>query len=455
MTRNKRDKTGKLAKLLAMPLTTHRFAPRFFALFAVLSIPAACTIQEADPSTPKNACGGTSNTQVALTISGLPDGVRGSVSVVTTAEQIVVPSSRTFPIPPGEVKFQANVVADSSPIVRKAYKATVTAEKTCDGTNATLKANVTYTLIPSSNKLWAGNQQKDETLLGFASGTLGATGAPAATVAGKVAGGGRAFDRDGNLWVSNGTALERIPAASLGASGAIASDIVITSSAFEGGVPAIDAMAFDSRGNLWLTVKFASKIVQIAAADLTASGARTPAVVLTGYKGPTAIAFDGDGNLFIVGDAGLAKYDRTHLTASSDAAPDATIEAHTPEPTVSTLAGATGLAFDASKNLWVAYGGVLARLEPANLADGARTVTPAVQVTTDVLALPEQLAFDDAGSLWFAYAAGKVAAYKKDQLASSGTKVPSIVLASPNTGYATDVMFYPAPAGSPLFASIK
>lgn len=452
MTGKKRDKRSKLASLMCMHFTTKPFAHTLL-LLAALSIPAACTIQEADPNKTQNACGGNSETAVTVTITGLPDGVPASVVLSVGDTKKTLTASGAVSLPAGEVTVATETVAGTEPIVRKAYKATSTSEKSCSGTNATLKVSVNYTLIPSSNKLWAANQQKDETLLGFASSALGASGAPAATVATKVAGGARAFDKDGNLWVSNGTAVERVPAGALAASGTGASDVVITSAAFEGGVPAVDAMAFDRAGNLWVVVKFASKIVRIDAADLAQSGARTPAVVLSGYKGPSAIAFDGDGNLFVVGDSGLAKFDAAQLGASSAAAPDAVITTQTPSPTVTTLAGATGLAFDANKNLWVVYGSVLARLEPADLADGSRTITPAVQVTTDVLALPEQLAFDDAGSVWFAYSAGKIAAYTKDQLGSSGTKVPNVVLSSANTGYATDLMFFPAAEGLPLYAS--
>jgi hypothetical protein len=110
------------------------------------------------------------------------------------------------------------------------------------------------------------------------------------------------------------------------------------------------------------------------------------------------------------------------------------------------------LAFDAAGNLWVNYDGTLARLDAAGLADtGATTVTPAVQITLDVLSLPQGVAFDEGGGLWLAYTAGKLARLGPTQLTSSGSKAPEIVIASPDFGYATWVGIYPAPAALPLY----
>src|SRR6478672_2544344 len=71
------------------------------------------------------------------------------------------------------------------------------------------------------------------------------------------------------------------------------------------------------------------------------------------------------------------------------AAADLSIEAQTPAPVIGTLSSALGLAFDATKNLWVSYDGVLAKITPAEqAATVTSTITPAVQVSVDVLALP-------------------------------------------------------------------
>ena len=42
---------------------------------------------------------------------------------------------------------------------------------------------------------------------------------------------------------------------------------------------------------------------------------------------------------------------------------------------------------------------------------GALTMTPPVQLETDVAALPEGIAFDEQGGLWFAYKSGQFARF--------------------------------------------
>jgi hypothetical protein len=103
----------------------------------------------------------------------------------------------------------------------------------------------------------------------------------------------------------------------------------------------------------------------------------------------------------------------------------------------------------------VNYNGTLVRLEAASLANGTSTITPAVQITTDVLSLPELLAFDEAGSLWFAFGQGKIARFGQDQLTASGSKAPAVILSSADIGSANQVAFYPAPAALPLYSALE
>jgi streptogramin lyase len=111
-----------------------------------------------------------------------------------------------------------------------------------------------------------------------------------------------------------------------------------------------------------------------------------------------------------------------------------------------------GLAFDAAGNLWVNYDGTIASITPAQQAGtGTHTITPAIQITTDVLTLPVGIAFDQDGGLWFAHEAGKFARLDAAQLTASGSVAPAIVITSPDVGSATWFAMYPAPPGTPLY----
>jgi sugar lactone lactonase YvrE len=320
----------------------------------------------------------------------------------------------------------------------------------------TTTAAVTYTAISTSHRLWVGNSGAS-TLLGYDPAGLAASGAPAATVATDTNGSdGFTFDRAGNLWVLGGTTsdapLARYPAAMFATSGAKSSDVIIDSPAFAGGVPGPKVVAFDDAGNLWVSVVWASKVVRFTPAQLAASGSPTPAVEIGGIAGPSGIAFDAAGNMFVAatGDDAIIRVDHSHLATSGSTA-DLTLSAMTPPPVIGSLAAPTGLAFDVTGGLWVDFGGTLARLTPADLAGtGSKMVTPAVQITLDVLALSEGIAFDEGGGLWVASSAGKFVCLAPTQLAVSGSVAPQVTISSADVGYAGWFAIYPAPAATPL-----
>ena len=91
---------------------------------------------------------------------------------------------------------------------------------------------------------------------------------------------------------------------------------------------------------------------------------------------------------------------------------------------------------------------------PASIltATGTMTVTPPVQLETDVTALPEGLAFDEQGGLWLAYSAGRFARFAAGQLIGQGPATPSTIITSSDIGGGTAGWFaiYPAPAFTPL-----
>ena len=70
------------------------------------------------------------------------------------------------------------------------------------------------------------------------------------------------------------------------------------------------------------------------------------------------------------------------------------------------------------------------------------------------LTLPVGIAFDQDGGLWLAYAAGKFARFDPTQLARRASVAPSIIISSPDVGYAAWFAMYPAPPFTPLYHKV-
>ncbi len=403
---------------------------------------------------PTGECATSSTGSLVVTINGLPSGVNAKVTITKGSDSQTVAATQTLPIPSGDYTVTADIVGDTDALVRHAYAGAVSvaSASVCDG--KTSNVDVTYTLIPTSHHLWWGNQNATNATLGYDAADLGATGAPVAGIEANTEGGlAGAFDHDGNLYVIDGVSksVKVYLAATLAASGTKTPDRELTSDAFSGGVPGPSALAFDAKGNLFVGVTYSKAIVEIDSASVAAGGAVTPMASLTTLPdAPQGLAFDSTGALWVA-SAGSRILKYTGLTGS----PIVTIEAQTPSPVIADLTDPIGLAFDASKNLWVNYDGTFAKLTPADQAING-IVTPTVIVHADVASLPTGIAFDESGGLWFAYSTGKFAALSSAQLGtSSASLAPAVIVTSTSVGSALDPAFYPAPATLSLFSSVK
>jgi sugar lactone lactonase YvrE len=400
--------------------------------------------------------------KVTVAFKGLPAGAAGeAVFRGDGAQDFSVTSGDSHPIKVGTYTVWGARVALSDLLVRTAYTPTTLSQRFCVHGGEALSFTIEYVPIASSGKLWVGNGLGEADMLGYAPSVLGASGAPAATVAAKTVGSdGFTFDNGGGLWVLGGTTADppiaRYAPAMLGTgtSGARTPAIVIRSDIFNGGSPGAKVLAFDRDSNLWVSVVYARKVVRLAASQLAASGSPVPAVELGGIEGPSGLAFDAAGNLFVASGAKkVLRFDKAHL-ASSTSAPDLAIGARSPPPVIGDLPDPQGLAFDKDGNLWVNFGGTLVRLAPADLAGtGTKTLTPAIQIQTDVLALPQGMALDEGGGLWLAYSKGKFGRLAPAQLTASGQVAPSVVITSPDVGYAGWFALYPGATGLPLYHS--
>jgi hypothetical protein len=394
---------------------------------------------------------------LSIRITGTPSG-HGSVSL---AGGSTLTAGNDLSLTAGPQTVTAYLVAEGNQMVRAAYSPVVDVPAPCVRAGQTTIVNVTYSRIASSGALWMGasNTPSGATLLSFVPADLGSSGPSVATVVAKTGGSdGFTFDVFGNAWVIGGTTADppvaRIPAASLGSDGVKTPDVIIDSPSFGNTFPGPTALAFDADGNLWVSIVGEDKVVKIAGSALDTPGVSSPvaAVEEGGISAPQGIAFDGVGNLWVAagGASTVVRINAAHL-ASSGTGADLTITAQSPGPVFGTLASPIGLAFDADGNLWVGYEDRFARLTPADQAgSGTKTITPSVQIAPDVQSLPLGMAFDELGGLWFADVSGHFACFSDSQLASSGTKTPQLIISSADLGYAGWFALYPAPAFTPL-----
>jgi streptogramin lyase len=419
-----------------------------------------------DMGSDAGACAPGGNGSLAITVSGLPAGVAAKVIVHDpTSADVAVDATRTIATSPsGNYALHADVVADSDAIVRTAYAATISESTFCLASSALKSVTVTYAPIGSSHKLWATNQDSDSgQLAAFAAGDLAATGSPAAAVNVKgPAGHHIAFDRDGNMWTMGATTgdpqLVRFAAADLAATGTKTPDRKIDLGI--ACVPALDDLAFDPNGNLWVTSGCNKSVLRLAPADLAADGNVTPAVAIGGLNASAGIAFDAAGNMWIAdsGAARLLRYDAGRLGASTSDPASLSIDAQ--DAGMADLPPGA-LAFDASGDLWsTSFGGnVIYEVTPAELTGtGTKTLTPSVAMTMQVGALLESIAFDEGGGLWLTYSMGKIARISPADLAVStnagAPTTPATITTSADLAYADGLAFFPAPAALPLYARL-
>lgn len=411
-------------------------------------------------TTSGGACATTGEGTVVIEVSGLPDGVAPDVTLSGPRDYNLAEAGPLEGAEAGTYAVTAARVFDDDPIVRTVYDAQVTAPDFClaDGESHTVK--VTYSAIPSSNKLWMPGVDETE-LVAFSSAAIAETGMTDASVGIHTPGSGSvAFDRDGNLWavgpVIGGDKLVRIAAADLGESGTREPDIKIDVPEIEC-YPFINHIAFDGSGNLWLSA-CGDEVHRLAAADLTSSGDKVSDVLLTEVTNNTGIAFDKAGNLWVAGGPTLERFDASRLDISDTDPPDLALTI-TNATDDKTILGADELAFDKAGNLWGIAGSSVFQLAAADLeGTGEQDVTANVSFTMDVLALPATPAFDDGNALWVSLANGTFGKFSPAQLGTSknpGDPVsPAVLITSDSVSAGQPLAFFPAPEGLPLYHSL-
>lgn len=391
---------------------------------------------------------------VIVEVEGLPVGVDADIELTSGGTSRTLTESATLEgETTGTVVVTATRVADADPIVRTVFDPVVTDGSFClaDGDSHTV--TVSYVPIPSSNRLWTSN------LAGFASASLATDGSLRADVIGDAPiGKDVAFDRNGNLWSLGATLAEkmlvRVPAENLASSGMNDFDRELDVPAIEC-LPALKALAFDQKGNLWLGA-CGGNVLELPAASLGHSGDAEASTVISGLDDSADLAFDADGNLWVATGSAILRYDAHRLTASTAEKADLTL---TPRDTMhSRDLGATGLAFDAHGNLWgFDFGSnYVFELAAADLdAQGEATVVSKVSFVLGVLSLLDRGAFDEGGGLWVSYAVDQIARLSPTQLtesAGSGDPVtPDRIVVSRDLDSELRIALFPAPEALPLY----
>lgn len=370
----------------------------------------------------------------------------------------------TLEMPAGPVTVTTARTRGPGTIVGTVYVSAADQAELCVEVGGEAPLHVTVTADPASHRLWVADANGTQ-VLGIGGDDLDETGAPTpgATVSGSFTNpGNMAFSAAGDLWVIDGNEVEVYANAGL-ATGASTPSIVLSGASIDdGSLPGVADLAFDRNDSLWLVHQAGNRIMRFDAADIATSGAPTPAVTISGasLNGPQTMALDLQGNLWVSGDSmSIAKYDAARLGADDSAPADVEVHGQTPEPIVGPLGGATALAFDAAGNLWAAHfgGNVVARYTPRELEDAADpeaeepgVITPVIQVTVPVDILLDDIAIDEEDGVWLTGAAGQVARLSPDQLRRSGSATPATILTPAGLAYASGLVFYPGPSGTPI-----
>jgi sugar lactone lactonase YvrE len=209
---------------------------------------------------------------------------------------------------------------------------------------------------------------------------------------------GIAVDAGGSVWVTNYTAsaIAEFTPSQFSNPESPTPAAAVTLSATSGSLSGPAGLAFDANGNLWVANAISNTVVQFTASQLAASGSPTPAATLGATSGsldrPFALAFDARGNLWVANAnaSTVVEFTATQLAASGSPTPAVTLSAAN-----GSLSSPSGLAFDASGDLWVAndISGTVVEFGASQLA-ASGAPAPIVTLSGSALSGLHRLAFD-------------------------------------------------------------
>ena len=398
-----------------------------------------------------------------VAITGLPLGIAAGVTVTGPGgfNEILNATTLLSNVTAGSYSLSASTLNPADPIVTATFLVDAIDSDVEVSASATAVANVRYLRDRGSGALWIAHAGGGALATsGFDASHL-ATGLGIPTLITTATDTNReaiAFDGDGNMWVAvtGNNTLERYDAADLATSGSPSPSIVITDDG-GGDLDFPNTLAFDAAGNLWVGCHFSDKLLRYDAGQLTASGSPTPAVTLSddgfgSLDSIAGIAFDSNGDLWIANAfnvINVVKFDQSDLNASG-----------APTPTVinssSSFVGPRHLAFDTAGNLFVVDHWFpdfqILKFHLAQLGTSG-DVAPNVVISDNGpnLAFPGGLAFDNSGGLWVVNGSpASLVRFTADQLVSSGSLPPAVMINTLPSVPITLPAFFPTPPGLPI-----
>ncbi|MDX2006380.1 MAG: hypothetical protein SFU83_13975 [Meiothermus sp.] len=426
------------------------------------TVSGASTVEAGKTATATVTYAATTGT-IKITVNGLPAGVEADI-VVTRADnafqQILTEAATLSGLAPSNYDVTVRNVRVRGAIVDSVFVSDSSNELSIFAGQVQTAA-VTYTQRGGTGTLWIPNN--DGVVQGLSAAQLGGAGGavvPGRSVAQTGSNQVVVFDREGRMYVSNSSAnqISIYTPAQLAAGGTLTPARTISGTATGLNFPL--AMAFDSRGRLFVTNladpnnATGDSLVAFSPAQLLAGGSPEPVIRITSgsFFNPGSMAFDDrNGDLWVSNNEGtFLRFENAQLQTSGLKQPFGIM--NSPD-----LNAPAGIAFDREGNLWVANfrGDNLLMFLGGELGDvsvSSPAVTLRSNITLNGFNRPRGLAFDNTGNLWLTHDPGVLARVAAAELIAPGSR--TVTPARSFTGLGTfrgaGLAFSPTPSNLPI-----
>jgi sugar lactone lactonase YvrE len=400
----------------------------------------------------------TSTGTLTLNIAG-PFGLTAfvpNVSVSGVGTPITSLGEQSLTVPVGDITVSVNSVTKAGAFVDRVFSGYIFGPNNLTSTTVSItqgavtKMTVLYDdggfsgqvfLTYSSQKFYG----IDDTVLAGPSGII----TPVSSLATGTNYDDIAFDKSGNLWITDGGAN----VVQKWSKNQYTSPLQTITANSKGSIGGPVGLAFDAQGNLWVSNYFKHTLVRYNKSVIdtaTGTNALEPDAIIdtVGGAGYQQIAFDAAGNLWAVdyrigfgSPDYLYKFDAAKLTANPAPSVTATLQ----------VDFSSGITFDSAGKLWITDNGGVKKYDPPT-ADGKPTPLLTLDRPSPHFQNPSATAFDKLGNLWVHDNDG-IYEFTLAQITTPKTTlelVPDQKLVFGSSNNYT-LRFYPVPANLPLY----